>query len=85
MGGEPKGEEDKEKDVKVGDVIMTINDELVDSTWTQRDVVTMIRELNAPSMEDPLVMSFDRQYRQHAVQAIKGRVAKAHKKAGAGQ
>ena len=64
----------KDKSVKVGDVIMTINDELVESGWTQRDVVSMIKELNAPDIEEPLVISFDRQYRQSAVHVIKKRV-----------
>jgi hypothetical protein len=68
----------KEKSVKVGDVIVAINDEMVEPIWTRREVVDMIRAYTKPDSIEPLVIAFDRQFRNSSVNTIKQRV-KEHK------
>jgi hypothetical protein len=64
----------KSKNVKVGDVIVTINDKMVESGWSRHDVVDMIRAFNSPDTEEPLVVIFDRQFRNKSVIIIKQRM-----------
>jgi hypothetical protein len=64
----------KTKNVKVGDVIVTINDEMVEAGWSRRDVVDMIRAFTGPQSEEPLMIIFDRQFRNSSVNIIKQRV-----------
>jgi hypothetical protein len=79
VSGQSKG-----KNVKVGDVIVTINDEMVESGWSRRDVVDMIRAFTSPDTEEPLVIIFDRQFRNNSVNIIKQRMIEHKQNKGPG-